>query len=234
MENAVAELLRSERDDLEGAEHHYQRAVALAQEQYPPEWDQLDSAYVGLGLIYSQRGEFEKALEAFDKAQAADPNDPGVQSARAGVLLQVGRWKEAQNVLRKELKTNPNDENALNGLGTIAWQDEQQYEQAVDYFQQALRVHPTPDSFNASLHNNLGAVYCEMGRCSEGIPHFQRAIELTPNDPEYHTNLGNAFGLMGRFAEARAEVEKALTLAPDYTPARATLLNLEKQAQYTR
>ena len=234
MENAVAELLRSERDDLEGAEHHYQRAVALAQEQYPPEWDQLDSAYVGLGLIYTQRGEFEKALEAFDKAHAADPNDSGVQSARAGVLLQVGRWKEAQNVLLKVLKTNPNDENALNGLGIIARQDEQRYEQAVDYFQQALRVHPAPDSFNASLHNNLGAAYCEMGHCSEGIVHFQRAIELTPNDPEYHTNLGNALGLMGRFAEARAEVERALMLAPDYVPARASLLNLENQERRVR
>ena len=229
MENSVAGLLRSDRGDLKGAEYHYQRAVALAQEQYPPEWDQLDSAYVGLGLICSQRGEFQRALDSFDKAQAADPNDSGVQSARAGVLLQIGRWKEAESALHRVLKTNPNDENALNGLGIIAWQDEQRYQQAVDYFQQAIRVHATPDSFNASLHNNLGAVCCEMGRCAEAIAHFQRAIELTPNDPEYHTNLGNAFGLMGRFAEARAEVERALMLAPDYAPARATLLNLEKQ-----
>ena len=84
------------------------------------------------------------------------------------------------------------------------------------------------DTFNSSLHNSLGAVYCESGRCSEAIPHFQRAIELAPSDPEYHTNLGNAFGFMGRLAEARAQLERALALAPDYAPARASLAHLEE------
>src|SRR5271157_2467877 len=233
MENGVAQLLRSERADVRGAEHHYLRAVALAQDRDPPEWDQIDSAYVGLALIYSERGQFDQALDALDKAQAADPNDNGVQSARGGVLLQVGRWREAEKVLHNALQANANDENTLNGLGIIAWQDEHQYEQAVDYFQRALRAHPASDSFNASLHNNLGAVYCEMGRCSEGIAHFQRAVELTPDDPEYRTNLGSAFGLTGHLAEARAELEKVLTVAPNYAPARASLSNLEEQERRT-
>jgi len=233
MENGVAELLRSEKDDVEGAERHYQRAVVLAEEKYPPERDQVGSAYLGLALIYSERGEFDKALDALDKAQAADPYESEIRSARGGVLLQQGRWKEAQNVLRKALQTNPNNANALNGLGFIAWRDEQQYEQAVGYFQQALRAHPASDTFNSSLHNSLGGVYCEMGRYWEGIAHFQRAIELKPNDPEYHTNLGYAFGLLGRFAEAHAELEKALTLAPGYAPARTGLSDLENQEHRT-
>jgi tetratricopeptide (TPR) repeat protein len=234
MQNAVAELLRSEKHDLDGAERHYQRAVVLAKEQDPPEWDQIDSAYVGLALIYGERGRFDQALDALDKAQAANPHDTEAQSARGGILLQQGRWKEAQDVLRKTLETNPDNVNALNGLGFIAWQDTHQYEQALDYFQRALRVHPPSDSVNASLHNSLGAVYCEMGRCSEGIPHFQRAIELAPDDPETYTNLANAFAALGRFAEARAQVEKALAIAPDYAPARASLSYLNKQTRPTR
>jgi tetratricopeptide (TPR) repeat protein len=234
MENGLAELFRSERSDLDTAEHHYLHAVALAQQQDPPEWDQIDSAEVGLALIYSERGQFDKALDALDRAQAADPADVTVQAARGGVLLQAGRWREAQEILRKDLETNPVDENAWNGLGFIAWQDEHQYEQALSYFQQALRLHSASDSFSSSLHNNLGAVYCEMGRWQEAIAHFQRAIELTPNDPESHTNLGNAFGATGRFAEARAELEKALTLAPDYAPARTSLSNLEEEERRIR
>jgi Flp pilus assembly protein TadD len=136
--------------------------------------------------------------------------------------------------LREVLKKNSNDENALNALGTIAWQHEQHYAQAIDYFQRALRVHPASDAFNSSLHNSLGAVYCESGRCSEAIPQFQRAIELAPSDPEYHTNLGTAFASMGRFAEARAELERALALAPDYAPARASLAHLEEEERRAR
>lgn len=229
VENVVADLLRSERRDADGAEKHYLHAIAFAQDRNPPEWDQIDSAYVGLALIYSARNQFDQALQALDKAQAANPADTEVQSARAGVLSQLGRWREAQQILIHILEANANDENALNGLGMIAWQDEHQYEQALDYFQRALRAHPATDSFSASLHNNLGAVFCEMGRCSEAIGHFQRAVELTPDDPEYRTNLGSAYGLLGRFGEARTELQKALTLAPNYAPARDGLSHLEEQ-----
>jgi Flp pilus assembly protein TadD len=79
----------------------------------------------------------------------------------------------------------------------------------VDYFERALRAHPVSDAFNASLHNNLGALYCETGRCSDGATEFERAIESAPNDPSCHTNLANAFGVLGRYGEARAELEKA-------------------------
>lgn len=154
--------------------------LSLSQAQYPPEWDQVDSANQGLALIYSERGEYDRALESLDEARAADPKDREVQSARGAVLLQAGHWKEAERILRDVLQTNPNDVNALNGLGFIAWQDEHQGERAAGYFQKALQVHPPSDSFNASVYNSLGAVYCEMGRCSEGIAHLQRAVELTP------------------------------------------------------
>jgi Tfp pilus assembly protein PilF len=189
---------------------------------------------VGLAIIYLERQQYEKALGALDKAQAADPSDADIPTARGAILLQAGRWEEARNMLREVLKKNSNDENALNALGTIAWQHEQHYAQAIDYFQRALRVHPASDAFNSSLHNSLGAVYCESGRCSEAIPHFQRAIELAPSDPEYHTNLGTAFASMGRFAEARAELERALALAPDYAPARASLAHLEEEERRAR
>ncbi|HXY51904.1 MAG TPA: tetratricopeptide repeat protein [Terriglobales bacterium] len=234
MQNAVAELIRSQGNDLDAAERHYQQAVSLAQQQDPPEWDQIDSAYLGLALIYSQQGHLDKALDALSRARAADPTDAGVRSAVGGVLLQAGRWKEAKEALRQALESNPSDENALNGLGIIAWQDEHQYDRAVEYFQQALRAHATSDRFASSVQNNLGAVYCEMDRCSEAIEHFQRALELSPTDPEYHTNLGNAFGALGQFAEARAEFEKALMLAPGYAPANASLSNLDKRERPRR
>ncbi|HMD85929.1 MAG TPA: tetratricopeptide repeat protein [Terriglobia bacterium] len=230
----MADVLRSVRGDPGGAESHYGRAVMLAEAQNPPEWDQIDSAYLGLGLIYGERGDFNKALDALDRAQTADPNDSGPLSARGGVLLQVGRWKEAQDLLRKALKLNPDDVNALNGLGLVAWQNEHEYEEAVAYFEQALATYVPSDSFNASLHNSLGGVYCEMGRSLEAIGHFQHAVELASNDPGYHTNLAHAFKLQGRPDEARTELRKALALAPDYVPARVGISELENDGHLTQ
>ncbi len=172
-------------------------------------------------------------MDALSQAREADPGDPQVQSALGAVLLQAGRWKEAEHILDAILQANPSDVNALNGLGFIAWQDEHQDGKAAGYFEKALQIDVPSDSFNASLHNSLGAVLCEMGRCAEGIAHFQNAIQLAPADPGYHTNFANALIVLGRFGEARAELEKALMLAPNYTPARTSLQELNQQEHHT-
>jgi tetratricopeptide (TPR) repeat protein len=222
MQDLLAEALRTERGDLAGAEHHYLLGITAAQESQPPQLLQVAVGNVGLAYIYNQRGQYEEALKSLDKAQVADPDYPEIRIVRGVVLTQAGRSEEAEKILREVLKTYPHNENALNALGIIALERED-YGQAIDLFEQALRWLGPTDVFNSTLRNNLGVVYGRLQRYPEAVLNYQGAIAISPGDPQYHTNLGKVLVRMGRFREGRAEFERALALAPDYAPARRSL-----------
>jgi tetratricopeptide (TPR) repeat protein len=107
-------------------------------------------------------------------------------------------------------------------MGIIAWQGDHDSARAIEYLERALTL-PSPEVARSSLHENLGAIYCGMERCGEGVPHFEKAVQLYPGNPRYYVNLGTALRMTGHAAEAREQFLRALKLAPGYGPARAEL-----------
>jgi Tfp pilus assembly protein PilF len=228
LHNMVANLLRAENGDSKTTGEHYTQAIALARQWNPPENLQISIAYVGLANIAAESGDFNTALHSLDLAQTADPLNSEARTVRGSVLTQAGHWDEARKVLHEALEKNPNDEIALSSLGIVAWQGEHSYPSALNYFEQALRL-PSSDITSASIHNNVGSVYCEMQRCGDGLSHFRQAIQLDPVDPEYYTNLGTALRLTGHPAEAREQFAGALKINPGYEPAKASLARLDQE-----
>ncbi|HET9785384.1 MAG TPA: tetratricopeptide repeat protein [Terriglobales bacterium] len=227
MENGLAAVLRFDQHDFSEAVLHYQRAAALAAAARPPERDQIAIADQGLALIAGESGDLQRALSLLDQAQAADPGSADVISARGGVLLEAGRWQQAEGIFHTALQVNPNDANAWNGLGYIAWHVRHADAEAAQDFQQALASHPLSSELTASLHEGLGAVECEMGRCPQGIAEFQSALAFSPNNPEILTNLALAYKTSGYLVQARATLQQVLALDPTFAPAREALAGLE-------
>jgi tetratricopeptide (TPR) repeat protein len=208
------------------AEEHYRVAIALIKQQTPPDLLDLVVAYQGLASLYADRADNDHALEALAKAREIVPDDPDADSEEALILLRAGRWSEAEPLLERALTAQPENENALSSLAIVAWQYHDDRAKAVRLFLKALAAHPEPDDFSASLHNNLGSVYAELGDSSSAFDQFRQAIGISPRNPEYHTNLANAFGAAKHYDEARAEAETALQLAPGDPEAQAVLKNL--------
>jgi tetratricopeptide (TPR) repeat protein len=208
------------------AEQNYLHAIALAKQQLPP--DRLDAvmAYQGLAWIYADRSNFQQALQTLAEARQIAPIDADTTGEEGLILARAGRGKEAEPLLERSLITQVNNENILSALGLIARDDQHDLNKAADLFSRVLAIHTEDDDFAASQHNNLGAVYGDLGDFAQAIAQFRRATQIVPTDPQYHVNLASALAAQNRFDEARSEAQLALHLAPDNSAAREILERL--------
>jgi protein O-mannosyl-transferase len=208
------------------AEVDYRRAIELAEDENPPDFIDLSRAYEGLSLLYADRGDYTRALEVVHRWRSVVPSQPEVDSGEGFILLRSGKWREAEPLLDRALAARPQDENVLNALGLLAWEYKRNLGEAAELFNRALATHSANDSFQASLHNNLGSVYGDLGQFPSAIEQFQSAVAISPDDPEYHTNLATALAAIERYRDAAAEATSALRIQPDYAPARTLLEQL--------
>jgi len=68
---------------------------------------------------------------------------------------------------------------------------------------------------NPAAHDNLGAALFSQGRLDEAMAHYQKALELKPDDVGALNNLGHALANGGQFNEAMAHYRTALKIKPD-------------------
>jgi len=75
----------------------------------------------------------------------------------------------------------------------------------------------------AETDDALGWILLERGRVDEAIPHFQRALEIQPDNAVTHNSLGKVLQQQGRVDEAITHFQRALDIQPDYAIAHNNL-----------
>jgi len=207
-------------DAADSAESHYRTAIELAAQEDPPDFLDVSRAYGGLSSLYTDRGQYTQALAAIHTWRSILPADPETDAKEGYVLLKAGSWQKAEELLNRAFALRPDDENVLNALGLLAWEYKRDLNAAAQRFNRALAFHNANDNFQASLHNNLGAVYGEQQQFSAAIEQFRSAVLISPADAEYHTNLATALAASGQRSEAVEETTVALRINSHYAPAR--------------
>jgi len=81
----------------------------------------------------------------------------------------------------------------------------------------------TSDNFIGQ--NGLGNALLKKGSVDEAIAHFQKALQIIPDNAEACYNLGNALLKKGSVDEAIAHFQRALQIKPDYVEAHNNLGN---------
>ncbi len=82
---------------------------------------------------------------------------------------------------------------------------------ALDYYTKVLQADPN----DASLHNNLGNLYVEMGKTAEASDEFKKAADLDPTHASgYYYNLGAILVNKGDMDGAGAALKKATDIDP--------------------
>ena len=126
-------------------ENDIRRLIADAQaqaEQALAQQPRLVAAQVAIGYsAYWGRGDFVKALQAFDAALALRPNDADALSGKGFVLRRQGDFAAAIAALTRALELDPRNISLLNSLGET-FTTVSRYAQAAPLFQRALDLDP--------------------------------------------------------------------------------------------
>ena len=164
-------------------------------------------------------------------------------------LTLAGRLREAADAYADILKSEPENFDALHGLGVVRFQ-QGELESAENLFARALALRPRSAEilfnrgsllqklgqkqealacFDAALSiradypealGNRGALQMELGRHDEALADFTRFTIAKPALPEGWGNQGAALIKLGRYREALASYGKAITLKSEFVEAR--------------
>jgi len=149
-------------------------------------------ALYSLGVISSEQGDQEKAINYFEKAVKIKPDYVDALNNLGNAYAQQDDYEKAINCYQKSIKANPNMAFAYSNLGSVlCWQDK--LEQANTYFQKAIEIKPDYVEALNSLANNL----VETGNPNQAIDYYLKALKVRPYDIKTHHNLGWVLLLLG-------------------------------------
>jgi tetratricopeptide (TPR) repeat protein len=212
-------------------------------------------AYNNLGFALAQAGNYQEAIEQFERALRLKPDDADAHNNFGTALLRQGRVEDAIRHYEQVVQLEPNNAQAYFNLG-VALERAGKLQNAIDQYRRALQIEPESAETHANLgnalfetgklqeaidqyqealrikpdyadaHNNLGGTLFRLGRVSEAVAHFEQALRLAPGMVETHYNLGVALEQAGRTAEAIQQYEQVLRLKPDSAEAQGRLARL--------
>ena len=162
-----------------------------------------------LGLKAVSAGLMQKALDAFDRALAIDPQDARIHYSRGVVLAQLGRMHEALAAFDEALKINPQFAKVHYSRG-LALAQLGRMDEALAAFDRALAINPQ----DAEAHHGRGLALAQLGRMDEALAAFDRALAINPQDARAHHRRGVALALLGRIDEALVAFDRALAINP--------------------
>src|SRR5437016_4097703 len=179
----------------------YERAVEL-DPKFAIAWARLSRADA---LIYfnpyrdatlAARGEAEK--RALENAQKLEPNSPETLLALGYYQYWVLRdYGAAKTAFERVSKMLPGSSEVLMALGRIA-EREGNWDQSIAYHEQALALDPR----NVELLIEAGQTYTMVRRFPAALKLFDRALDITPNNPDLMALKAITYQVQGNLQEA--------------------------------
>jgi tetratricopeptide (TPR) repeat protein len=186
----AAQIMAWEKDDLDGAlaqlaEFGKQRRVFA-----------IDMMMVRAGLLGSV-GQYDEALELFERAASYRPDDEGVALSRGELLLTMGRLDDAIAAYRSAARRWPDSAMSLNALGYTLADRTDEYREAEKLIRKALKYEPE----SPAIIDSLGWVLHKRGKHEEALDYLEKAYAGFP-DPEVAAHIVEVLVALDRREEA--------------------------------
>jgi tetratricopeptide (TPR) repeat protein len=235
-------------------QNKYNLAVALLRAKQPRQAAPLlDTIIAGhatdanlltqIASAYESAGETQSAIDAYQKAIAADPINPDRYLDCTRLLIDLDRYSEATTIIERGIPVVPDDYPLTIRLGAIAMMQGNR-EKAREAYRKAIAEHPALALGHVALAQTymkegndqealkiltearsivprdfaleyvFGLVSLQLGQQQQALEALKSAEELGPTVVEPHYQLGLLYMKLQQWKGAREEFEQVLKLDP--------------------
>ena len=161
------------------------------------------------GLAYRDKGDYDRAIENYDKDLRINPEDANAYYSRGVAYHGKGDYKQAIRDYDEAIRINREDANAYNSRG-VAYHGKGDYDQAIQDYDEAIRINPA----DANAYNNRCWTYGLMHRPDEALRDCNESQRLRPDNVPTLDSRALAYWLRGDEGKAREDLERARMIDP--------------------
>jgi tetratricopeptide (TPR) repeat protein len=230
--NAHLGAIYYHRDEFNGAEHHFREALSIQpsnarylynlgivllkqkkSEQAVGVFQKaIDSGssepqiYRYIAESLNDLKQYDQAIQALEKALRIKPDDADSMFQLADLYYNKGNLGLSEDLFRKILKNSTSStvsENAYINLGIIL-DDMERYSEALQYFEEALKL----NNKNDNAYYNLGIALKNSGQPMKALEAWRRASSINSAEPKYRESIGDYYLENAYSVEAAKEFEE--------------------------
>jgi tetratricopeptide (TPR) repeat protein len=167
-------------------------------------------AYYNRGVAYERMGQYDKAIEDYNRAITLNPNYVEAYCNRGGTYEKMDQYDKAIEDYNRAITLNPNYIETYYNRG-VTYEKMDQYDKAIEDYNRAITLNPN----YIEAYYNRGVAYEKMGQYNKAIENYSIVINLNPNDFEAYNNRGVTYSKSGRYEEALIDLTEAIGLSPN-------------------
>jgi tetratricopeptide (TPR) repeat protein len=165
-------------------------------------------------------GDAEQDLDKAEQLATKDDDKEYVWFLRGSTFEREKRYSDAEVQFKKVLASDPEHASALNYLGYMLADQNQELDAALGYIRKAVDLDPA----NGAYLDSLGWVYFRLGKYDLAEENLLKASQKINTDPTVHDHLGDLYQKTGRLKMAVTNWDRALnewnrTIAAEVDPA---------------
>lgn len=179
----------------------------------------LDPDAVGLYF-----GPLQRALDHYQQALEAQPDDPAAQIHLARLYLHEHDYDRAGAALQRSLQASPDSLEAL-ATQVRLLERQGQHDASREVLGKALALQPD----SAFLQHELGLWLTRHNQQEYALLAFSRAVELEPDNPDYRYVLAVTLHQLEQVEAAQKQLEAVISRQPANRKARVLLIQYWKE-----
>lgn len=167
------------------------------------------SLYLSGAESYYKYGNYERAIEYYDKVIALNENLDEAYNGKAKCLEALGEYEKSLEYCDKALEQNNNMADAYNTKGD-ALSSLSRFEEALENYKKAFELEPD----ESLCANNIAYTFNCLEKYEDALKYSEKAIKLNKNNDSAYINKGYALEGLGKTSEALDCYNKSAEINP--------------------